>query len=391
MVVGHANYSPRTVLSTRLLEEQICDWLLREPGGDRAESFPQEQVCLVTSQGQAHGTNQDRVAFLEVGQQVNGRSPIAVLVVADGISGMSEGGRAASLAIAALAASLTFDEGAVGLKHLLLGAVRHANERVFSEFRGRGGTTISAIIYGNQGAVGANVGDSRIYSFDGSALRRLTIDDTLGEHLRAHRKGSPAAPPVDPRLVQFVGIGNDLEPHVIQLEPFSSAVETTYLLSSDGGHFLGDSNLEAILKSGASTRSLASRVIDTARALGSTDDATAASLPKHLPLTLVTTSPSVRIRTPGRELFAFAEALAPQRAILTGTARESQSDLFAAASGAKDDRKDRQRKKRPDPATSEKGKKLPKRGTTKGKRGKRSAPILQLLEGDVGRGNDEER
>jgi len=62
--------------------------------------------------------------------------------------------------------------------------------------------------------IGVNVGDSRIYGISASKqTTQLTLDDTLAGYLG--RRESKGANISEKGLVQFVGMGDGIEPHII--------------------------------------------------------------------------------------------------------------------------------------------------------------------------------
>ncbi len=101
-----------------------------------------------------------------------------VVAVADGLGGHPAGEVASAVAVEMLARSrpLPADEG--GLRELIQ-ACNHAvyDEAAHDADRTGMGTTVSGLILTGDAALVFNVGDSRVYIFDGEDLVLATIDD----------------------------------------------------------------------------------------------------------------------------------------------------------------------------------------------------------------------
>ena len=100
-------------------------------------------------------------------------------------------------------------------------AARAADDSVFAFARGSGGSTLSAVVVERTGeAHTVNVGDSRSYSFSrGKSTDRLTVDDSLAEAVGGHGR----------ELIQFVGMGDGIKPHVRRIPDGSTGfLITTY-------------------------------------------------------------------------------------------------------------------------------------------------------------------
>lgn len=177
--------------------------------------------------------NQDRSCIAYI-QYPDTNQAALVGVVCDGMGGMSEGGRAAALALSTFLAEMT---GSLPLPQMLRNGIEEANDAVFTAFRGRGGTTLTAVAVSQRGeAWSVHAGDSRLYGFGRErTLEMLSLDDTLNAVI--HRSDPKIDEDnLDNRLLQFVGIGKEFAPHLIRLE---SRQEQTWMLTSDGIHGLG--------------------------------------------------------------------------------------------------------------------------------------------------------
>ncbi|MDR5776281.1 MULTISPECIES: protein phosphatase 2C domain-containing protein [unclassified Caballeronia] len=277
---------PETNGAVSVIERAVCLWITDSRPDDGNSVLRSVGAELLTSKGDFRQSNQDLVAFVRIPEQRSVRAPLCAAIVADGMGGMVDGDGASALAVSAFIAFLTAGDVSGGMKKLLVGAMDHANLRVHRKYGGSGGTTLAAVLYGKQGTTAIHVGDSRIYGMQATTTVRLTVDDTLAEQLR-YAKGSNAAPDVpnerDNRLVQFVGIGPNLESHVVDLtgrdaeEPFDH-----FLLSTDGAHYIGDELLTQIRHAGLDTKSLGPQLVALSRACGSTDNASLVVAPSRV-------------------------------------------------------------------------------------------------------------
>jgi serine/threonine protein phosphatase PrpC len=191
------------------------------------------------------------------------------------MGGMRDGALCAAIAIS------SFFTSCIRLRDLpldqrLIAAVRKANEIIFDLFRGQGGATLSAVLRDAAGnALGVNVGDSRIYVVANTEIRQLTVDDTLGAHVQKLKIS-----PVDDNLrsnelLQFVGVGASIEPHIIDLP---SSRSERLILTTDGVHFLPQSELRALTLQAEDPRTAAFRLTELANWNGGRDNASAITM-----------------------------------------------------------------------------------------------------------------
>ena len=110
-----------------------------------------------------------------------------LFAVADGMGGHAAGAVASRLLVDGLSGNMIqFDEGreVEQLKSVIervnLSVYETAEEDV--SLRGMGSTLVCALILGDK-FIAANVGDSRLYHFDGEAIHRITTDHSLVEQL----------------------------------------------------------------------------------------------------------------------------------------------------------------------------------------------------------------
>ncbi len=261
----------------------VFAWLQARPVTPKSIVLDGPEAIAIASATGMRSENQDRVALVRVSNQASIGANVQAAVLLDGIGGMADGASAASLALASFSIYLAFGDCARGLKSLIMEAAEFANDVVYQRYRARGGTTLTAVLFGRQGAVGLSVGDSRAYICSKAGLRQLSEDDTLSGHLgNASKKLDPWRFPdsIDNRLSQFVGMGEGIQPHLIALPAYDSAEsEATLLLMTDGAYFVGQQILEVLLRQKSDPSELAQRILTMAEWLGGNDNASIAVVP----------------------------------------------------------------------------------------------------------------
>ena len=111
-----------------------------------------------------------------------------VVIVADGMGGHRAGEVASCRAIERIVDYIRRAESGLGSITLLRQAINDANRDVFEasigsdEFTGMGTTAVMALLAPEKYTV-ANIGDSRLYHYDGSRLRRVTNDHSYVQEL----------------------------------------------------------------------------------------------------------------------------------------------------------------------------------------------------------------
>ncbi len=110
-----------------------------------------------------------------------------LFAVADGMGGHAAGAVASNLLVDHLKEFDLSKDPNHALQELRI-AIERANLKVYEEaeqdrsLHGMGTTLVAALIQSN-GYIAANVGDSRMYNFDGETLQMITIDHSLVEQL----------------------------------------------------------------------------------------------------------------------------------------------------------------------------------------------------------------
>lgn len=240
---------------------QLADWLNRELGDKAIQVVPSLQVIVATDRGLTRLDNQDRVAIMRVNSNKIASGMLAI-AVADGMGGMRDGARCASIAIASFFEALLSNQEKLP-EYRVDSAVSFSNRCVYEFSQSHGGATLSAIVCFEGGAiVSANVGDSRIYSFKkGAAPTRLTVDDSMEEAVGGYGRG----------LLQYIGMGDGIQAHIKRLIP-----DQAYLMTTDGLHFVEKSTFEKVIANSPNHRSVSERISALARWCGSPDNASSA-------------------------------------------------------------------------------------------------------------------
>lgn len=114
---------------------------------------------------------------------------IAMAAVADGMGGHNAGDVASALAIKTLVEGMVNDAPG-SIKERLIHAVNMANSAVYElsftngAYKGMGTTLVAAVLEKDRFTV-ANVGDSRLYYYDGASLMQITEDHSYVAQLAA--------------------------------------------------------------------------------------------------------------------------------------------------------------------------------------------------------------
>lgn len=216
-----------------------------------------EDCCLVARASYARGR----------------RADFTVAIVCDGLGGMSQGREAAILAVSAFTAHLFCTPANAWEEHLSR-AISYVNAQIYQRLHGAGGTTLSAVVSSHDGAMFCHVGDSRIYGvLPDRAIEQLSRDDTINALLK--RQEGEAEAPKDSRLLQFVGMGEEMEAQIAPVPGHCRSV----LLTSDGAHDVPHSVFQRIVSAAAGGSDLVRKLIALSDMTGGRDNASAILLP----------------------------------------------------------------------------------------------------------------
>lgn len=213
-------------------QNQLIAWLLRRTATAGIRRVVSIGAAVATEIGNVRDENQDR-AVIARGRDKQGQE-YAVLAVADGIGGMRDGSMCAAMALGTFLAVLDQHarSGVGDSEEWIRRAAHAANQAVFDRFRGDGGSTLVAlVIRSGHPTFWLSVGDSRVYCANGKNLRQVSVDDTIAGQLGK----TPEVGFEQSKLIQFIGMGNELEPHIASIDGERC---DTVILTTDGVHYL---------------------------------------------------------------------------------------------------------------------------------------------------------
>jgi PPM family protein phosphatase len=232
------------------------------------------EYALATTVGLVRTQNQDAALIARARYAADRARDFDLAVLCDGLGGMREGAEASALGLSIFVSTVVHLTRA-STHDILHQAISRANDGVFKLLRAEGGTTLSAIMIPRNGPTAiCHVGDSRIYALSDGDLRQLTHDDTLRAAL--NKKPQAEFDSRDSRLLQFVGMGRDLEPHISKGGPESTK---RYLLTSDGAHDVPNNLLQRVIATTQHNFELTRKLILLSEIVGGLDNATAVALP----------------------------------------------------------------------------------------------------------------
>jgi len=246
-----------------MFQEKIEAWLSRRAPERALNQCFDLSAVLATDIGIQRTENQDRVAALRINAKTPSGRPLIAVAVADGMGGMRDGGKCATLALSSFFYALMLYRN-YEIEKRANAAISHANDAVFRFAGGKGGATLSAIVLGQEARPFiVHLGDSRIYSFGGGAnVKRLTTDDSLAEAVGGHGRD----------LLQFVGMGEGMQPHVKPIPGDTQQLAIT----TDGIHFIESVTLEKVLIHSTGLKPASERLAALARWCGGPDNASSA-------------------------------------------------------------------------------------------------------------------
>ncbi|MCC5612770.1 hypothetical protein LC612_40300 [Nostoc sp. CHAB 5834] len=259
-------------MENSFVQRKLYSWLRRETGSSGVRKIAPLRGAIASEIGNVRSDNQDKAIAFK-GADSQGRE-YAVAVVADGIGGMSDGAECAALAIASFSSAICalLQSNTSSPMGPMKQAANSANEAVYRNYLGHGGSTLVAVLFSaGMPPTWVSAGDSRIYLQSGNNLKLLTTDDTIAGQLNK----SGEVPAEHSKILQFIGMGKDLEPHVGDVKEVR---EGQLILTTDGVHFL-DKNPEwfrSIVRNAPDAGAIAKRLIDVAKWCGGPDNATLA-------------------------------------------------------------------------------------------------------------------
>lgn len=237
------------------------------------------QVAARTDVGMRRANNQDSMTVVLASSQEAFDRRGHLFVVADGMGAHAAGELASKIATDAI--SLGYQK----LKDLspaeaLQQSIRDANTQIHDrgqaseDFHGMG-TTVSALAVLPEGAIVAQVGDSRVYRLRSERIEQLTFDHSLVWELRASSQfAGGKVPDFIPKNVITRSLGPNPEVQIDLEGPFAIQAGDVFLLCSDGlsGQFT-DSEIGQILGS-LPAQEAVDALVDLANLRGGPDNIT---------------------------------------------------------------------------------------------------------------------
>ncbi len=202
-----------------------------------------------------------------------------LFAVADGMGGHAAGAVASNLLIEKLKGFDREVEPERALEELRI-AIEKANLGVFEEaeqdrtLRGMGTTLVAALLLGGK-YIAANIGDSRMYCFDGEHLDTITTDHSLVEQLvraGAITREEARQHPQRNIITRAVGVSPIVDVDLFEREWNAGDI---LVLCSDGLHgAISEEDLIQVLASGCSLENMCDILIQLALDYGGTDNIT---------------------------------------------------------------------------------------------------------------------
>ncbi len=225
--------------------------------------------------------NQDSFCILEPADARLRERKGILLVVADGMGGLAEGGTASKLTIEAMREK--YIEAEAEPAAALKAAVFRANQLIHSHSSNKPakdpmGSTVTALAVIDDHACIAHVGDSRAYRLTPSgSFQRLTRDHTWVEELARRGEIEPGSLQYSLNrnvLTRALGLKPEVEVDLVELDQVLPG--DTFLLCSDGLYeTLEDIEIEGVLKArGADLQVAVQDLIGLARSRGGPDNIT---------------------------------------------------------------------------------------------------------------------
>lgn len=204
---------------------------------------------------------------------------ICLFAVADGMGGHAAGAVASKLLVEGLSGNPVAFETGREIEQLK-SAIERVNLSVFEiaeddiSLRGMGSTLVCALILGDK-FIAANVGDSRLYHFDGEIISRVTIDHSLVEQLVLQGAITRKQARIHPQrniITRAMGISP-----VVDVDLFERDWEPgdMLLLCSDGLHgSVEDEDIAEVLQSDLNLETKCELLVRRALNNGDTDNIT---------------------------------------------------------------------------------------------------------------------
>lgn len=271
------------------LAAHIAEWLEAQSNLEETNATSVKELGLSygSTVGHVRKDNQDRLLIAQYAPQDNVKDGFLLIALCDGIGGGRDGGWCASVTLGTVLYELIRDK-TINPGRRLSNACIETSRLINKQYLDKGGTTFSGIIISPANQIYAvNVGDSRIYRFskenNGANFHQVTEDDTIAGEL-AKIRGKPLTDENKERfsnqLAQYIGAGDGIEPR--EYNETSRAVNSSYIITSDGAHNIPQELLGKIIKNSPSSLESVKRTIHISRWTGGYDNASIISIPETI-------------------------------------------------------------------------------------------------------------
>jgi serine/threonine protein phosphatase PrpC len=249
---------------------KLAAWFMRRTAPTGVRRVAPLNAAIASDVGVVRKENQDRVALVRGADRTGATFILAAL--ADGMGGLKDGAECAALALGTFIDSVVAEaQHGLDPSDWLAHAATRANRAVWNRQAGKGGSTLVAILLvRDRRPLWLSIGDSRVYRANEAKLHQLSRDDTLEGQLGKAIEGGRRS-----ELLQFVGIGDALEPHI---EEVPVDADDTLLLTTDGVHFIEPEFLARVIHHAPDLGLCARRLTEVAKILGGPDNASVAVL-----------------------------------------------------------------------------------------------------------------
>lgn len=221
------------------------------------------------------------VGKIRANNQDSGYAGSHLFVVADGMGGHAGGDVASAIALKRIMEAdrvfASAEDAEFALQSALLAANSMLAETVFEhpELTGMG-TTVSAILRADDKIAMAHIGDSRIYLLRDGKLKQITSDHTFVQRLVDSGRITQEEAAVHPRRSVLMRVLGDVDASPeIDTTIFDVKPGDRWLLCSDGlSSYVSDDKIEATLKSVATAKHAADRLVKESLDQGAPDNVT---------------------------------------------------------------------------------------------------------------------
>lgn len=238
------------------LDELVRTWLCRKTGRWGVTDIPEISAAVGTTVGLARPENQDRAVILRYTDPAPRGRWFVASVVCEGRIDMVDGGQCADIAITTFARSLLESEAHTPVEGMREALMR-ANSAVFRTYKGRGGTTLTALLFPARKIRWITVGDTKLYEYPTGGRMEQVSDTIAGELARLHGMKLES---FSTRPAQYVGMGEGLQPRMCQV--VSHWADPNFLMSTGGARPMGEAILTMLSSPAPSPYTLVQRILN---------------------------------------------------------------------------------------------------------------------------------